>query len=224
MSFRNRAVDDIIQSPFGTFAIGHEAPIDSDNTSGFLMWPVRADGSFGKERVIDTGGDPNLVGGAIWTGEEFVAWGLRNGPWAGPTVVLASPDGRAWSVRATIPGPGNDAVVSDIVAAGDRLLAVGYEGRTYPLTPRAWVSDDHGRSWTLATVEGTDAAIRTVERENARLVARGTESSGSNSQAVSWESIDGTVWTRLPNDEDMPAVPGFSALTRATIGERTCVA
>ncbi len=221
-SLRGRAVRDVIETPKGTFAVGYIAPPSSDNTSGFVMWPVRADGSFGPVQDIDIG-DPRLVSGALWAGEEFVAWGLRGGPWTGPTIVLASPDGRVWTTRARIPGP-RATVVEDIVAAGDRLIAVGYEGRRFPLTPRAWISDDAGRSWTRAIVEGTDVAMGALELAGDRLIARGRESWGSNQRAVSWESANGKKWTLLPRDEDMPAVFGFSALTRATIDERTCVA
>ena len=109
---------------------------------------------------------------------------------------------------------------------GDRLVAVGYEGRTFPVPPSAWTSTDRGRSWSLATVPSDNAAMYAVAFEGSVLTARGRtfSDSGSQLQTVSWSSTDGTAWTRLPDDEDMPAVPGFSALTRATIGDRTCVA
>ena len=221
-SFRNRAIDDIIESPLGTLAIGYEAPVDSDNTSGFLLWPVATDGSFGTVRAIDTGGDPNLVAGAIWSGKEYIAWGLRHGPWAGPTIVLASRDAKDWSIRAKIPG--TDAIVQGMAADGGRLIAVGHGGRAYPLTPRAWISDDVGRSWTRATVEGTDAAMREVQIQGARLIAWGDTSYGSERTAIGWESVDGATWTMLPADDGMPSVPGFTGSTPARIGSRTCVA
>lgn len=222
-SLRARAIHDLIRTPLGTFAIGYEAPPDSDNTSGFVIWPVRADGSFGSARVVDTGGDPRLVIGAIWTGDEFLAWGLRNGPYTGPTIILASPDGVEWAVRGRVPGR-RATVVEDIVAVGDRLVAVGYEGRRFPLTPRAWTSDDAGRSWALADVPGDDARMATVDVEDGGLIARGTESFDANQRPASWVSTDGSAWTRLADDEDVPLVAGFRGLTPATIGDRTCVA
>ena len=222
-SFRDRAVDDIIQTPLGTFAVGHEAPIDSDDTSGFLLWPFRDDGSLGKPRVVDMGGDPHLITGASWTGRELLGWGLRHGPWAGPTVVLASADGRSWSKRGTIPG-GDETNAAAILVVGDRLIAVGNRRRQYPLAPIAWTSDDGGRTWDRATVEGDDAAMYDVQVEGDRLIARGGVSYAENRRPVSWESMDGSTWTILPADSDLPDILGFSPWTRATHAGRTCVA
>lgn len=220
-SFRERSIDDIIESPSGTFAIGHEAPVDSDNTSGFLLWPVRADGSFGKPRVIDLGNDQKIVSGAIWTGREFLAWAWPR--WMmGETTVLSSRDGREWTVRSKIARPAENSV-SEIVAAGDRLIAVGSLGRTFPLRPAIWVSDDRGRSWSVASVEGSDARILDVAVEEGSLVARGTAPSLDGRQ-VSWSSIDGTTWTRLPDDSDMPAIVGFRSSVPASFGSLACVA
>jgi hypothetical protein len=220
-SFRDRAVDDVIESPFGTFAVGHEAPIDSDNTSGFLLWPVHADGSFGEPRSIDLGDGQKIASGAIWTGREFVAWAWPR--WdAGETTVLRSRDGQTWTVRSTITKPAEH-FVSEILAVGDRLIAVGYSSRAYPLTPRAWVSDDRGRSWTRASVEGTDGRIAHVTSERGSLVARGVAPSLDGSPA-SWRSIDGMSWTRTPDDDDMPALAGFRSSVPASIGNLACVA
>jgi hypothetical protein len=221
-SFQGRAVDDIIDSPSGIFAIGHEAPIDSDDTSGFLVWPVRPDGSFEEPRVIDLGGgDQKIVSDATWTGREFLAWAWPR--WtAGEATVLSSQDGTAWKVRSRITQPA-ESFVSEILAVGDRLVAVGYSGTAFPLKPGAWWSDDGGRSWSIASVEGTDARLASVRAEAGILVARGVAPSSDGADA-SWSSIDGTAWTRLPDDEDRPALPGFHASVPASVGDRVCVA
>jgi hypothetical protein len=221
-SFRGRAVRDIIDSPSGAIAIGYNAPIDSDDTSGFVLWPVRPDGSFGPVRVVETPNASAIVGGAVWTGEEFLAWGHDR--WnEGPTILWASSDAEAWRQRGEIVGTAS-ADVGQIVTAVGRLIAVGHEGRQYPLSPRAWTSTDSGRTWAMASVSTTDAAIYTVGVEGSVLVAGGRESFGVNQRAVSWSSIDGTAWTQLPDDEALPAIPGFSALTTASLREWTCAA
>ncbi len=220
-SFLGRAVDDIIESPFGTFAIGHEAPIDSDNTSGFLLWPVQANGSFGPPRAIDLGDDQRLLSGAIWTGREFVAWAWPR--WStGETTVLRSPDGRTWAGRSTITKPAEH-YVSDILAVDDRLVAVGYSNAAYPLRPRAWVSDDHARSWTLASVAGTDALLAHVALEGGGLVARGVAPS-LDGEPASWRSIAGASGSRARDDEDLPAIEGFRFSVPASLDHLTCVA
>lgn len=222
-SFRDRAVDDIVETPFGSFAAGIEAPIDSDNTSGFLVWPIRPDGTFGKPRSIDTAGGPPLVSGVTWLGDALFAWGGTNGPYGGPPIVLASTDAIEWTVRSTIEGA-VDADISDIAELGDRLIAVGINGRHYPLTPIAWFSDDRGRTWRQASLEGSDSAIYEVSVEGGRLIARGRISYGDDSRPISWESADGETWTQLPADTDLPDVLGFTPFTRVTFGGRTCVA
>jgi hypothetical protein len=225
-SFQSRAVDDIIDSPAGTLAMGYEAPIDSDNTSGFVVWPVRADGTFGTARVVKLPSGPALVSRGTWAGTEFLAWGVRDGPsGVGPTTVLASPDGKAWTLRGQVSAP-EGANVGQILLVGDVLVAVGSAGRTFPISARAWTSTDRGKSWRPATVPSDNAAMNAVAFEGSVLIARGTgfSESGDERHSVSWRSTDGTDWTRLADGEDLPSVSGFSALVTATLGDQTCVA
>lgn len=224
-SFLNRAVDRIVESPAGNIAVGIEAPVDSDNTSGFVVWPVGSDGSFGRSRVVDVAGGPAILSSAIWTGTEFLAWGPLEGLYGnGPVAFLSSPDGATWRLRGSLVDAG-DPAVGDVVGIGDRLVAVGYVGQGFPLTPSAWVSDDAGRSWQAASLDGADARIHVLERVDDRLVARGYGSeTATTPRVVSWTSTRGKTWAQLPDDEDMPAVPGFLALTRATLGRLVCVA
>lgn len=224
-SFHERAILDVIESPLGTVAIGYEAPFESDNVSGFLVWPVADDGSFGEVRVVGAGGTGGLVGGALWTGTEFLAWVSPTGARGGPTI-LSSADGLTWEVRATFASSAAREF-SDLIATGGRLVAVGHEGSefplTFPLTARAWVSDDAGRTWTAATIDGSDTWLRSVDLAAGRLVAIGSLSSGPGSRPVTWASTDGMAWTRSPDGEDLPSVPGFVPSSRAVIGERVCV-
>jgi hypothetical protein len=220
-SFRGRAIDDIIESPRGTFAIGHEAPIDSDNTSGFLIWPIHGDGSFGDAGVVSAPHREPFALGAIWAGQEFLAWGTDR--WnAAPTTLLASPDGTAWTYRADIAGR-KTGVVGEIVAAGDRLIAVGQEGTSFPLTPRAWTSTDAGRCWRVADVAGGAGAMDEVAFEGSTYIARGVDLTGDTVRLLAWTSKDGSTWRRLPADENTPAIEGFTVRGRATSEGRTCV-
>jgi hypothetical protein len=223
-SFLGRAVRDVIRTPLGTFAIGHNAPIDSDNVTGFVTWPVRGDGSFGRMRVQDPDSSLPLVAGVVWTGAEFLAWGGTAGPYPSRvTTLLSAGDAKSWSPRGEIRAV-KRGYVAQIVSVGDRLVAVGYEGRRFPLTPQAWTSNDEGRTWKTADVAGVDARISSVSLEESQLIARGLQSWGADELAVSWTSTNGRSWAFLPSDQDLPAIPGFSGLSPVAIGNRTCVA
>lgn len=223
-SFMGRAVDNVIQTPLGTIAFGSNAPVGSDNITGFVTWPVKGDGSFGAMQVHDIRSSFPLVAGMVWMGAEFLAWGGRRGPYPSRvTTLLASPDAQTWSPRGEIRGI-RSGYVAQITSVGDRLVAVGFEGQRFPLTPHAWTSNDAGRTWRTADVEGADAPMRSVTVEESQLVARGVQSWGANELAVSWTSTNGRSWSRLPSDQDLPAILGFSGLAPVAIGNRICVA
>ena len=223
-SFVGRAVGDVVRTPLGTFAVGYNAPVDSDNITGFVTWPVNDDGSFGTMRVPDIGSSFPLLAGAVWTGTEFLAWGGRAGPYPSRiTTLMSSRDAKSWNPRGQIRAV-KRAYVAQIISVGHRLVAVGYEGQRFPLTPRAWTSNDEGRTWKAADVDGVDARMSSVRLEGSQLVARGLQSWGADELAVSWTSTDGRSWARLPGDQDLPAISGFSGLSPDAIGNRTCVA
>ena len=223
-SFLGRAVDDVIRTPLGTIAIGSNAPVDSDNITGFVTWPVSGDGSFGAMREPDVPSSFQLVAGAAWTGTELLAWAGRQGPYPSRiTTLLSSGDGTSWSLRGQLRAD-RRSYVAQIISVGDRLVAVGYSGFRFPLTPQAWWSSDGGRTWKTAEVDGEDARMSSVQFEGSRLVARGRQSYGADELAVSWTSTDGRSWARLPGDQDLPAIPGFSGFSPLAIADRTCVA
>ena len=222
-SFIGRAVDDVIRTPLGTIAVGFNAPVDSDNITGFVTWPINSDGSFGAMRVPDIGSAFPLLAGTVWIGTEFLAWGGRTGPYPSRIIELvSSPDSTTWSPRGDIRAV-RRAHVAQIISVGDRLVAVGFEGERSPLTPRAWWSNDEGRTWKAADVDGMDAQMMSVRPEGSQLVARG-QSGGPDEAPVSWTSTDGRSWARLPGDQDLPAIPGFSGRSPVVIANRTCVA
>ena len=209
-SFIGRCVDDVIGTPVGTIAVGYNCPVDSDNITGFVTWPVNADGSFGTMRLPDP--TLPLVAGAVWTGTEFLAWGGTAGPYQSRiTTLLSSPDAKSWSTRGEIRAV-KRGYVADMIRVGDRLVAVGYEGQRFPLTPQAWTSNDGGQTWKMADVDDVDARMSSVQIEGSRLVARGFQSWGADELPLSWTSANGRSWARIPSDRDLP---GNSWLRRA---------
>jgi hypothetical protein len=219
-SFTSRVINDIIDSPLGTLAIGINAPYASEGF-GFVVWDVAPDGSFGRSRDVHPTDGPAYVAGAAWTGDRFLALGLGGPLGEVPlTTLMASADGKAWTVLPEIPAF-HGSSVSQLTSIGDRLVAVGYEGQ--PTSPRAWISVD-GTRWEAADVPPEAGAMYTVNVEGSELVARGREPSGTEERPVTWTSIDGEVWTRLPAGEDMPDLAGINALSRAVVDGRACVA
>jgi hypothetical protein len=220
-SSTSMAINDVIDSPRGTLAIGIHAPYASEG-SGFVVWHVAADGSVGEPTDVHPT-DAIYVAGAVWTGTRFLAWGP--GSALGEvlsTVLVASTDGKAWKVLPEVSAFGGS-YVSQIVASGDRLVAVGTTGGSWPTSPRAWTSAD-GATWEAADVPTKAGAMYTAEVEGSRLVARGKEPVGAADRPVTWDSADGMTWTRLLPGEDMPDVVGFDALYRAVVDDRACVA
>ncbi|MEO8273867.1 MAG: hypothetical protein ABI620_07360 [Chloroflexota bacterium] len=223
-SFKNWTVDDIVDSPRGALAIGYRSPPSSEGF-GFATWDVGADGSFGDVTVVSANDTP--VGGAAWIGDRFLAWRTHVDFGPDDTVVLstglmASSDGKTWTDQPKV-AAFEGASVSAVAVLDDRIVAVGLEGGTWPGVPRAWTSSD-GTSWAAAEVPVALGALYTVGIEGSRLVARGREAVGSADQPLTWRSTDGTVWTRVGDHEDMPAIPGFSALNHVTIGSLACTA
>lgn len=219
-SFRARWVSDVVDTSAGLIAVGYEAPIGTDDTSGFVVWEVEANGAFGIGRAISVKDDA-LYDAAIWTGDELLAWGFRR--WqGGPAALLASPDGETWRNRSPIKDF-DDGVVMSMAMIDGKLVAVGYEGRQFPLAPRAWTSMDAGRSWNTAIVPKDDAAMWTVETEGPHLVAWGTEPSGEDRRFAAWTSANGMRWSRAADDEEAPSIDGFHPAQKATIDGRQCV-
>jgi len=221
-SVRSRVINDVIDSPVGTLAFGINAPYASEG-SGVVVWDVAPDGSFGKPRDVRPTDGPDYVAGATWTGDRFLAWGLR-GPLGEvrSSILMTSLDGKVWTVLPEIPAF-RDSSVTQLIAVGDRLVAVGFTGTSQLTSPRAWTSVD-GTTWEAAEVPPDSGAMYTVTVEGSQLVARGREPAVTEERSVTWTSIDGEVWTRLPAGENMPDLTGFSALSRAEVGGRACVA
>jgi hypothetical protein len=219
-SSKSRVVTDIVASPTGNLAVGINAPYASEGF-GFIVWDVAPDGAFSEPRDVRAPNGPPLAG-AAWVGDRFLAWGL-GGPLGEVQVntFLSSPDGKAWTVVPEVAAFRGSAV-SQVIADGAGLVAVGStDGQ--PSLPRAWTSSD-GTAWQAAEVPADPGAMDNVNVEGSELVARGMGPAGTQERPMTWTSIDGEVWTLLPAGEDMPDLAGFRALDRAVLGGRACAA
>jgi hypothetical protein len=117
--------------------------------------------------------------------------------------------GAAWTrIRATedtLGGPGAQGM-RGVTVGGPGLVAVGSESVDGDSDAAAWISAD-GLTWTRvphdeANLGGRNGqTMRAVVAGGPGLVAVGYESSGQDSDAAVWTSVDGSTWTRVPHDE-----------------------
>lgn len=118
-----------------------------------------------------------------------------------------------WSIHTIDPTLG-DAVATDIVVVGDRLVAIGSRnGR-----PLAWWSDDGGASWTLTTsmaapssppTEGALLTPRSAATWGPRVVVAGIWTDPNTAEAlgaVVWVSSDGRNWKASDLTDALPGV------------------
>lgn len=107
----------------------------------------------------------------------------------GEGVVWRSEDGAAWD-PVEVPEAG---LLYDLVAADGRVVAVGRG----PDGAAAFVSDDHGRSWEPAEIDGAEAGdengMFVVAYGPAGWVATGY-GAGDSSHATVWLASDGRSW------------------------------
>ncbi len=112
-----------------------------------------------------------------------------------------------------------DATVNGFALAGERVIAVGYDGEG----AAAWYSDDEGSSWTGASVQTLDpprpgavAEMSVVAAHDGTLAAIGTwhvSRRGIPSVLSTWISTDaGVSWIEQPRDE-------ASAQVQAAVGQ-----
>ncbi len=124
-----------------------------------------------------------------------------SGPSAGPSEAAAL----TWEARE---GPG---LVTDVVDADGRLVAVGSAETTGAAsTPQAWTSMD-GRTWDVAAVDGDGRMAGVARAEGGSLVAVGERATGSAVRAAAWFSPDGASWTVIDDDGEFDAGPGCAS-------------
>ena len=120
---------------------------------------------------------------------------------------------------------GVDAVMTDVIAGGPGLVAVGTDGSHYDQVGFAesgalefgdaavWTSTD-GLTWSRVPHDEEvfgGAAMNGVTTGGPGLVAVGETISG----AAVWTSVDGTTWSRVPHDDEVFA---GADMTRVTEG------
>ena len=150
-------------------------------------------------------------------GDGFVAVGRETLRADVHAFMLRSTDGLAWESD-----PGDHvrfagADIGSLVAAGNRLFAVGSAMTDDRGGVRAavWASDD-GRTWRPATGPFDEAYASSLAAKSDGLLMVGW--SARDNQAMAWSSSDGLAWESQPMDLPVPvAVAQFGEL--AAVGD-----
>ncbi|REE96555.1 hypothetical protein [Thermomonospora umbrina] len=155
---------------------------------------LKADGDAARWMRSVVGGPFGFAaGGGVFKGEEGR---LRRAPAA-----WSSADGRNWVLRELpLPRGFADGTVERVVAAGQRLVAVG-EGFVpgKGVAPLAFVSPDGGQTWRAVAPPippgGVDVRPTAVLAHARGFLATGVTGRPGGTDVVTWTSPDGVTWT-----------------------------
>ncbi len=202
-SFAKAEMDDVAEGPQGTIAVGHA---DNGYDLDSAVWIGAGNTWSGVPE------DPAVFGGS---GDQYMKAIAAGGPgWVavgsaeyGDAAVWTSVDGMNW-MRVphdeAVFGGAQSQVMAGVTAGGPGVVAVGSDRGLDAAA--VWTSVD-GVNW--ARVPHDEAvfggpALQSMEAVTAGgpgLVAVGSDSSGADSDAAVWTSVNGLTWTRVPHDE-----------------------
>ena len=117
---------------------------------------------------------------------------LNGGAWT-------SPDGASWT-RVPHTAAFDDASMSSVTVAADRLVAVGSSSvEDVPPQPAVWTSAD-GSEWERIAVELGEGGMGHVAAADGSLVAAGYTGRAPDEMILAlWTSTDGATWTEVPD-------------------------
>jgi hypothetical protein len=196
---------------------------------GLFAWTLADVGRWGAARQVDAPEEAFLAHGVIGTAHGYLAFGNRGGvipATVARVFVATSIDGITWRF-APAQESLDQAGFGAVVERPDGYLAVGWAlAEDGSGVPAVWRSVD-GLSWDRALDAAGLESGRLVRATlvDDRLLVRGTIGAGITTRVVSWESLDGVHWTRLPLGKDIPDLLGTMPSDPVTLGgERVAVA
>lgn len=156
------------------------------------------------ERIADAALEGAVLNSVAAFRGRFVAVGAREGR----ATVWTATDGRTWTEE---PDGGDfvDAILVDVAATEDRLVAVGQlVGSDEEVAPAAWVSTD-GTTWAGPVVlpAPAESAVRAIAATGSTFVAVGGLSTGSTAASHAWASGDGLTWDAAAFVGPIPSGP-----------------
>lgn len=182
----------VAATPYGFFATGSFGLVTSDDGTSWEAVELRPAHTNGYVAAVFAVGDRVTVFVSVASLNESTV-----------SEMWTTTDGEAWTqVTDGTAAVFDNGGPADVVAFGDRLVAVGSSpGGAYVPTAAAWVSSD-GLVWERTTPEGegfADDAMVGVVAADGGLIAVGMCT--DTSQLCAWRSTDGVTW----EPEEVPA-------------------
>jgi hypothetical protein len=191
----------------GTIVAVGSMRVDQGDTDA-VVW-TRSRGGQWQSVCDDCGGPGRQLAWAVIARRNgsFVAVGYEKADENYDAAVWLSPDGESWARAAKgdrdLEGE-NSQVMMDVVAIGDRLVAVGRDGTNAAV----WTSSMRGNDWTRVedsalTAQTSWLQMNAVTKLGTRLVAVGREQRSRQGPlaAAAWVSFDrGSTWRRGRGD------------------------
>jgi hypothetical protein len=178
-------------------------------SDGLARWHRAADGASG---ALDGSGNSRMVAVTATAGGFTAAGshGVRPAVWM-------SRDGHAWR-RADLPLPSGatTAVLRQVAASGDLVVAAGLARTAAGQVPFAVQSADGGATWheTLLPRPARTAQVTALTAAGGGFAATGTYGTSTGHQdVVIWTSADGIRWTAATPAARGLAGPGIQAIT-----------
>ncbi len=209
----SQAMFGVAASESGLVAVGYDA---SGGDADAAVW-TSSDGitwtRVTHDESVFGGADDQDMLSITAGGPGFVAVGDDYASGESDGAVWTSPDGVTWKrVTGAALGGVDTQIIESVAAAGDDLVAVGYEYSGSDWDGVVWTSSD-GATWTRAADPGSvlagsnNEALLGVTAGGPGLIAVGYDDANGDWDTRVWTSADGSEWTLLPAD---PAVFGGS--------------
>ena len=200
----SQEAQDLVVGPAGVFAVGSDRTADHPDGA---VWTLSDDGTW--SRVPDPSGvfTSASLRTIVVGGPGLVAAGFDNsGDGNTEAVVFVSEDGSTWQ-RVSDPsgefGGTNTQSISQVIAGGPGLVAVGSDWSNGDSDAAVWVSSD-GSSWHRVddpglTLPGHQTILGVITTAEG-MVGVGSDDSSGDLDAAVWTSADGLTWTRVDQE------------------------
>lgn len=163
-----------------------------------VLWFTPDLATFNRAKKLPQGGAGVRVHDVVAAAPGYVAVGGSGTGDEESGIVWVSKDGVNWTARKRVaPADATSAGLRQIVAYGERLVAVGTAQIGGSRKAFAAISDDEGVSWQTAVLPADQAAaVYDLAATKQGIVAVGWHGTPGSGDSAAWTSQDGLAWSR----------------------------